>query len=206
MKTPNDPKKYEQEYYRDAEGNTHYVERTTQPQSPNNYQNGYTHGRAAERSYQNDLAQRDSENTARGLLIGSILASLAVLGGAYAWYRTSAETPEPATIAPVVEPAPPQTQPSPAPEQKTTIIEKVKEVPVERVKEVPVLVPVPQNNTPKPATTAPNSTSTQSTTPADSTPSATKQDASNSQSTNPSETTSEPTTNSESQSDNSSSN
>jgi outer membrane biosynthesis protein TonB len=168
MKTPNEPKKYEQEYYRDADGNLHYVERTTESEKPNSYQNGYTHGRAVERSYQNNLSQRDSQNTARGLLIGAILASLATLGGAYAWYRSQ---PDPQTTeSPVVAPEPVKTQPSPvAPEQKTTIIERVKEVPVEKVKEVPVLVPVPQSNTPSTSAPAPNSTSNQSTTTPEST-------------------------------------
>lgn len=160
MKTPNDPKKYEQEYSRDADGNVHYVERTTESEKPISYQNGYAHGRAAERSYQNNLSQRDSENTARGLLIGAILASLAALGGAYAWYRSQ---PDPQTTeSPVVAPEPVKTQPSPVvPEQKTTIIE--------RVKEVPVLVPVPQSNTPSTSAPAPNLTSEPSTTKPEST-------------------------------------
>ncbi|GFE67405.1 hypothetical protein [Chroococcus sp. FPU101] len=197
MKTPNDPKKYEQEYYRDVDGNVHYVERTTESEKPNSYQNGYTHGRAAERSYQNNLSQRDSENTARGLLIGVILASLAALGGAYAWYRSQPEASQ-QTESPVVTPEPVKTQPSPVPEQKTTIIERVKEVPVEKVKEVPVLVPVPQSNTPDTSAPASNSTSNQSTTKPEST-------QSQSESTNIVPTPEE-NTNSESNSDNNNSN
>lgn len=163
MKTPNDPKKYEQEYYRDVDGNIHYVERTTESEKPISYQNSYAHGRAAERSYQHNLSQRDSENTARGLLIGAILASLAAIGGVYAWYRSQPESPQTQTTeSPVVAPESVKTQPSSVvPEQKTTIIE--------RVKEVPVLVPVPQSNTPSTSAPAPNLTSEQSTTKPEST-------------------------------------
>jgi hypothetical protein len=165
MKTPNDPKSYEQEYYHDEQGNPHYVERVTEPKDgdTNAYRHGYTHGRAAERSHQYDLSTRDSENTARGLLVGALLATLAALGGAYAWYLNQPKSSS-SPVAPVVVPAPEKSQPNPVPEQQTTIIERVKEVPVERVKEVPVervkevpvVVPVPEQVTPAPNAVSPN--------------------------------------------------
>lgn len=153
MRTPNNSSNYEQEYYRDADGNPHYIERTSGTKNPNAYTHGYSHGRAVERSHQNDLARRDSENTARGLLVGVLLASLAAIGSAYAWYLNQ---PDSRTNS-----VPESSQPAPSPQKQTTIIEKVKEVPVERirevpverVKEVPVAVPVPAQNTAEPEVT-----------------------------------------------------
>jgi hypothetical protein len=89
----NDPKNYDREVaretYRDASGETHEVTRVTETANSKDdaYERGYVHGKAVDLSYQRaDLAQRDNDNAARGLLLGLLLASIAALVGGFLWY------------------------------------------------------------------------------------------------------------------------
>jgi outer membrane biosynthesis protein TonB len=146
--------------YTDDHGNIHTSvtrsEETVDNSAANaqSYQTGYVSGRTSERNYQETLAQRDEENTNRGLLIGVVLAGLAALIGSAFWYfNQSSQTVDkdntvaPTTSAPISTPSPIVIQ-TPAPQQ-TKIIERTKEVPVtvEKTKEVPVFIPVPEPNT-----------------------------------------------------------
>ncbi len=172
MTNPDDNKSYRevrQESYTDNDGNTHTnVTRSSETvdNSAANYQSGYVQGRTSERNYEEALAQRDDENTSRGLLIGVVLAGLAALIGSAFWYfNQSSQTVDsiaPATSTPIYSPSPVVTQ-TPQPQQ-TTIIERTKEVPVkvpvEKTKEVPVFVPVPQQAAPAPAPAPANTNKT----------------------------------------------
>jgi hypothetical protein len=160
MTNPNDNKSYrevQQDSYTDSNGNIHTnVTRTTETVGnrgvdPNSYQDGYVHGRVSERDYQEErLAQRDDDNTARGLFLGLLLALLAGLTGIAIWYFTQRDEAVENTVTPTVTVTPTTT-----PQPQTTIIERTTEVPVpvERTREVPVPIPVPQQNTS--STTAP---------------------------------------------------
>lgn len=133
-----------QSTYKDAQGNTHVnTTRTTETvnnvSSPDSYRNGYVNGQVSELLQEERLIERDNDNASRGLLVGILVTALAVLGGGAIWFFNQ-RSESPAPVAPVVVPVPdskPDSKPSPqaskAPE-KTTIIEKTKEV----------LVPVPQ--------------------------------------------------------------
>lgn len=150
MSNPNSGDRYNrevrQETYRDANGNTHTnVTRTTE--TDNSYQHGYLHGKAAERSLQeNTSAIRDNENASRGLLLGILLTTVVALAAGTIWYLT--QSLQPSTTQPVFVPIPtdrPDTESSTVDRssEKQTIIEKIKEVPV------PVLQPpasTPQQN------------------------------------------------------------
>ncbi len=166
MTNPSDNKNYRevrQESYTDKDGNAHTdVTKTSETvdNSAANYQSGYVQGRASERNYEEALAQRDDENTSRGLLIGVVLAGLAALIGSAFWYfnqssQTVDNTVAPATSAPIYSPSPSPVVTQTAQPQQTTIIERTKEVPVkvpvEKTKEVPVFIPVPQQAAPAPA-------------------------------------------------------
>lgn len=159
MTNPNNHDNYRsenrQESYTNANGETHtHVRRTTETvnnrNDPSSYGNGYVSGRESERRYQQaNLAERDNANTANGLLLGVILASLATLGAAAFWYFNQRSNPAVDNTVPVVVPVPVpnSASPSPAasqsPPSRTTIIEKTREV--------PVVIPQPQ----APATSAP---------------------------------------------------
>jgi outer membrane biosynthesis protein TonB len=176
----NDPKNYDREVaretYRDASGETHEVTRVTETANSrdDSYERGYVHGKAVERSYQRaDLAQRDNDNAARGLLLGLLFASIAALVGGFLWYINIRNNESVNPVDPIVVPSPskPEASPSPEPTQEfrneTTIIERTKEVPVEVP--VPVHVPVPQQQAPSqpeentaPASPSPTTESTPS--------------------------------------------
>jgi hypothetical protein len=157
MTNPNNHEKYRsenrQESYTDANGETHtHVRRTTETvnntPNTNSYGSGYVSGRENERRYQQaNLAERDNSNTANGLLLGVILTSLATLGVGAFWYFNQRSNPAVDNTVPVVVPVPTNASPSPeatqSPQQRTTIIE--------RTREVPVVIPQPQ----APATSAP---------------------------------------------------
>ncbi|BAZ16856.1 hypothetical protein NIES4071_87340 [Calothrix sp. NIES-4071] len=176
MNNPNDDKSYRehQESYTDSNGNTH-VKRTSETvnnSTPSNYQSGYVHGQATERSYQEQrLAQQDEDSTSRGLIIGFLLALVGLIGGAF-WYFNQNNTTSDTTVTPTAAPVVPATSPTPIPtvtqpgQVQTQIIERTKEVQVPVTKEVPVPVPVtkevpvpvivPQQAAPKTTTTTPN--------------------------------------------------
>ncbi|AKG20412.1 hypothetical protein [Calothrix sp. 336/3] len=158
MTNPNDNKTYREvktENSIDRDGNTHtHVTRTNETiknsnANPQSYQNGYVQGRMSERNYEEALAERDVNNTNRGLFLGIIIAGLASLIGLTYWYlNQSNQAVDNTTTIPTTNPSPVIDQvPQP---QQTTIIERTKEVPVEvpvtveKTKEVPVFVPVPQ--------------------------------------------------------------
>ncbi|MCU0534146.1 MAG: hypothetical protein MUD14_09655 [Hydrococcus sp. Prado102] len=159
MTNSNDPKNYDKEVaretYRDASGGTHEVTKVTETANSqgDSYDRGYVHGKAVERTYQRaDLAERDNNNAARGLLLGLLLASIAALVGGYLWYINirNNESVNPVDRIVVPSPSKPEASPSPEPTQEprneTTIIERTREVPVEVP--VPVPVPVPQQQAP----------------------------------------------------------
>ncbi|BAY88230.1 MULTISPECIES: hypothetical protein [unclassified Tolypothrix] len=144
MNNPSDRESYHsenrQESYTDANGETRtHVQRTTETVNNtgnyNSYGSGYVTGRNAERRYQQaNLVERDNSNTANGLLLGVILASLVTLGAAAFWYFNQRNNEPVNNAAPVFVPVPSSASPSPAasqsPQTKTTIIERTREVPV----------------------------------------------------------------------------
>jgi hypothetical protein len=175
-------KEVTQETYKDASGSERELKRVSETVETNSdrYNNGYIHGRAAERSYQKaNLTERDNNNAASGLLIGLLLASLAALVGGFLWYINLRDDVNSDRVNPVVVPTPDKPEASPSPEVKqeskkeTTIIEKIKEVPVEVPVQVPVEVPVV---VPTPQPEAPSQTSTPSPT-AETTPSQAQNDS-----------------------------
>src|SRR4028119_1804157 len=98
------------------------------------YRDGYVHGRVVEQQYQEEGQEiRDNNNAARGLLLGIGLTTLAGLtAGAFYLLNRPQEAPAP---APVVVPVP-KASPSPSPvasqqpQERTTVIERTKIVPV----------------------------------------------------------------------------
>jgi outer membrane biosynthesis protein TonB len=162
MTNPNDNKSYRevrQDSYIDSNGETHTnVTRTSETVNNDrvdsqSYRNGYVQGRVSERNYQEDLAQRDTNNASQGLLLGFLIAGLAALTAGAIWYFNRPESAVDNTTTPV-ETIPATSSPTPAatltPEpQQTTIIE--------RTREVPVPIPVPEQRTsPVPTPAAPN--------------------------------------------------
>ncbi|MFB2771292.1 hypothetical protein ACE1AT_18655 [Pelatocladus sp. BLCC-F211] len=161
MTNPNNNKSYRevrQDSYIDGNGDTHTnITRTTETVNNNrvdsqSYRSGYVQGRVSERNYQEDLAQRDTNNASQGLLLGFLIAALAGLTAGAIWYFNR---PDPAidntatpsqTTAPTYSPTPDATL-TPEPQQ-TTIIE--------RTREVPVPIPVPEQRTSPVPTTSPN--------------------------------------------------
>lgn len=138
----NDPN---QNNYREVPTNTE----TINNRLPEEYRDGYVHGRVAEHRY-NEVRQvdRDNNNAARGLILGIVLSSLLAIPALayYFWNRQNQEpvvTPNPAP-APIIVP-------SPSPQPEKTIIQR--ERVIERNPEVRV-VPVPQGQAP--TTPAPN--------------------------------------------------
>ena len=141
-------------YDREVNGNPNENNYTQVPRNtetinnrpPEEYRDGYVHGRIAERRYSNDnRVVRDNNNAARGLILGIVLTSLVAIP-ALAYYLWNRQNQEPVVI-PNPTPAP-VVVPSPQPE-RTVIQERV----IERNPEVQV-VPVPQGQTPN--TPAPN--------------------------------------------------
>ncbi|MGL5923871.1 hypothetical protein [Chroococcidiopsis sp.] len=143
-----------QESYQDTNGNTHInVTKTTE--SNDLYQHGYVHGRVAERSSQERAsAVKDNENAARGLLLGILLTTIAVLSAGVIWYLNQSAQTSTSTPQPLLVPVPsdkPNTESSTVDRssEKQTIIEKIKEVPV------PVLQPPASTAQQKENTTTP---------------------------------------------------
>lgn len=130
------------------------------------YEEGYIHGRASERSLENQRQEvRGTNNAARGLLLGVILTSLVGLTvGALFYFNQREESQTPAS--PVLVPVPRNSQ---QPDRETTIIERTTErVPInqeapttsqESQPDIRIIVPrteqqqapAPQNTTPQTA-------------------------------------------------------
>ncbi|MBA3924104.1 MAG: hypothetical protein H0X31_21365 [Nostocaceae cyanobacterium] len=156
MANPNDPTNYNREIREDsstdANGNTEsHVTRTTETGNSNSYRDGYVDGRVTESGYKEEnLIERDENNSARGLLLGILLASLAALTGGAVWYFNQPKAVD-NTPTTVVVPVPTNASPTPeaiqTPQPQTTIIE--------RTREVPVAVPVPQQVAPPPTAEKP---------------------------------------------------
>lgn len=148
-----------QESYQDANGNTH-VNVTKTTESNDSYHHGYVHGRVAERSTQERAsAVRDNENAARGLLLGILLTTVAVLSAGVFWYLNQSAQTSISTPQPVLIPVPsdkPNTESSTVDRssEKQTIIEKIKEVPVP-VLQPPASTPQQNENTTTPIPTQP---------------------------------------------------
>ena len=124
----------ERELYQDQNGNTHTrVTRNTETvrhNLPDEYRDGYTHGRIAEAS--------DNGKATRGLLLGLILTSVLGIAGGLLYYLSQRDS-EPTTV-PVTVPVPSPTatlSPTPTPERT--------------IQTSPTFVPIPQT----PATTSP---------------------------------------------------
>jgi hypothetical protein len=145
-----------QDSYTSADGNIHTnVTRTSETVENNadKYEDGYVSGRIQERDYQRrNLAARDSNNAAGGLVLGVMLAALATLVGGAMWYLNQSKEAENATPTPIETPVTTDTNElesevsQPPQNNTTTIIERTKEVAVP----VPVEVPVPQEQAPAP--------------------------------------------------------
>ena len=125
---------------------------------PISYEEGYLHGRVAERSLDNQIEQDRSETTAaRGLVLGIALASLVGLTAGVLFYLNQRdESPTPARV---VAPAAPQ-----PPNRETTIIERTTEntqrtTPVNPASPQPpdirVIIPTPVPPAPAPQNTTP---------------------------------------------------
>ncbi len=116
--TPNTSKsQFQSSTHLQNEHNLNTPRKTVAPE-PVAYEEGYVHGRAAERSLDNQLEQDRSENSAaRGLVLGIALASLVGLtAGALFYLNQRDESPTPGGV---VAPASPQ-----QPNRETTIIER----------------------------------------------------------------------------------
>lgn len=131
----------ERDLYQDQNGNTHTrVTRNTETvrnNLPDEYRDGYTHGRIAEAS--------DNGKATRGLLLGLILTSVLGIAGGLLYYLSQRDS-EPTTV-PVTVPVPsPTATLSPTPTPERTIIERER-----TIQTSPTFVPIPQT----PATTSP---------------------------------------------------
>ncbi|MFW6357590.1 MAG: hypothetical protein ACOC0N_00020 [Chroococcales cyanobacterium] len=113
-----------------------YLPNNNHVSNGDSYEHGYVHGRMAEhRLQQNEQTFRDSNNTARGLLIGIIFTGLVGLAVAMAFFLNNlneTQAPTPVTVPEEVEPEEPD----------TTIIERSRET---------IPVPVPQEQPQQPA-------------------------------------------------------
>lgn len=117
---------------------------------PEEYRDGYVHGRVAENRYnENRQVVRDNNNAARGLILGIVLTSLVAIP-ALAYYLWNRQNQEP-VVAPNPTPAPTVVVPSPQPDR--TIIQRERVIERNPNPEVRVL-PIPQGQTP--ANPAPN--------------------------------------------------
>lgn len=144
---------------------------TTNPNSVS-YEDGYVHGRATERSFEQQYQQDKAERTAtRGLLLGFALTSLVgLVAGTLFYLNQRQESP-----TPVLVPVPSNTQ---QPNRETTIIERetettrepaptrqeAPEAPRENQPDIRIIVPnsgqqqapASQNRTPETAPAQPN--------------------------------------------------
>ncbi|WP_341530590.1 hypothetical protein WKK05_15705 [Nostoc sp. UHCC 0302] len=141
---PNYNREVREESYIDPNGqiktNVKQTEETVnnsfvEPKS-NSYRNGYVDA-------QEDLVTRDNNNSASGLLMGLLFASLlGLVGGVIFFLNQRNDTPTPVAPAIVV---PQKSEAQQAPQKQTTIIERTKEV----------AVPVPQQQVPAPQPSTP---------------------------------------------------
>ncbi|MBR8829608.1 MAG: hypothetical protein N5P05_001442 [Chroococcopsis gigantea SAG 12.99] len=156
--TPEDNKyKYTEITHEETNGNNPYVTKhveeivETTP-SPTPYSNGYVHGQAVERSRQREeLRERDEENkTNRWLVFGILIPTTAALLGGLLWSLNRLNEAQQTNTTPVIVPVPQKAQ-SPAP-TRTTVIERIREVPVQQASpttpNVNVIVPSPSNSAP----------------------------------------------------------
>lgn len=149
MRDYNNRTNSEPEVYQDRNGNTHtkVTENTVRDRNtPEEYRDGYTHGRMAERRYQEDnLTVRDNNNAARGLLIGIILTSVAGLGAGL-YYVLAQANNQPAPAPTIVTPASPRATVSPSPIPERTTIQRER-----TIETVPQVVPVPSETQTSPS-------------------------------------------------------
>lgn len=162
-KSNNYDKEVRQESYTDGNGNIYQTKQTTEKveQNPNNgsYTHGYVHGQAAERSYHKRIVQRDEENASRGLLLGILIATIAILAGGFIWYINQRDNYESNPVTPIIIPNTdkPQDNPSPSPsiEPQTRQESNSQTTIIEKVREVPIPVPVPQEQPSQPQQSTP---------------------------------------------------
>ena len=125
------------------------------PAYPQNaYHNGYQNGRVAERRVANveeRVRTREGESAANGLFVGMILTALVGLGfGLFYFlnYKPEAPVVVPNVTAPQASPSPNQ------PENRTTVIERDRIVPVPQTNSAPdvnIQLPNPSNTTSSPS-------------------------------------------------------
>ena len=168
MTLPNSSNNYDkevhQESYTDEDGNVYQSKQTTEKVKQNgnydSYNHGYIHGQAVERSQRRRIIQRDEDNTSRGLLLGGLLATIAILAGGFIWYINQRDN-DVNPVTPIIIPNAdkPEASPSPSPtiEPQTRQESKSETTIIEKVREVPIPVPVPQPEAPKPQTSQPQS-------------------------------------------------
>lgn len=152
MTHPNSSNNYDkevhQESYTDGNGNIYQTKQTTETinsnSNPDAYRHGYIHGQAAERSQRRRIVQRDEDNTSRGLLLGSLLATIAILAGGFLWYinqRDNDVTP----VTPIIVPnankpqESPSPSPSPTPQSQTQQESKKKPLSSKKLEKFPFL-------------------------------------------------------------------
>jgi hypothetical protein len=132
------------------------------------YEEGYVHGRASERSLENQEQEVRSENSAsRGLLLGMALTSLVGLTvGAIFYLNQREESPTPTPVLVPARPAPQQ------PNRETTIIERTTEKiqPSAPINQEPPTAPAPQQSQPDIRIIVPNSGQQSAPSPQNSTP------------------------------------
>jgi hypothetical protein len=105
-------------------GNHSNLDTNVEKVSPTSYQEGYIHGRASERSIENERQEiRDEKTATRGLVIGAALTTLVGLTAGTLFFLNQNQANESST--PVV--VPPRTA-SQQPAKETTIIERNTEI------------------------------------------------------------------------------
>ncbi|MCT7974287.1 hypothetical protein [Laspinema olomoucense] len=123
------------------------------------YNDGYVQGRVVENVRENQLRERDNDNSARGLFLGIILTSLAALAAGTLYYLSDRD----GASTPVTTPVPQQIEAEPAPtrtiERERTLIERVIPVPQDTSgeQEQPASEPAPAEPAPNINITVPNS-------------------------------------------------
>lgn len=148
------------------------------------YHNGYNNGRVAERRVSNveeRVRSREGESAANGLFVGIILTALVGLGFGL-FYFLNYESRTPVVVPNVIKP---EASPSPTqPENRTTVIER------DRIVPVPQTAPAPEVNiqVPNPVNSAPSNTDSSN----DSAPPATQPQTQPSPQSSPEATTEQP--------------
>lgn len=132
------------------------------------YEEGYVHGRARERSLENQEQEVRSEHSAaRGLLLGMALTSLVgLVVGAIFYVNHREESPTPTPVLVPARPAPQQ------PNRETTIIERNTEKiqPSAPINQEPPAAPTPQQSQPDIRIIVPNSGQQSAPSPQNTTP------------------------------------